>query len=48
MLVAFEIAVANATATARFAFGRGIVDETHERMSWKIENEPMACKNIAL
>lgn len=47
MLVALLIAVHRATATARFAFGRGIVDETQDRMIWKTENAPAACKNMA-
>lgn len=41
------MAVARAIVTARLAFGRGMVDETQERTSWKTEKEPMACKNIA-
>lgn len=47
MFVAFATAVHIATATPRFAFGRGIVDEIHASMSWKIEKEPMACRNMA-
>lgn len=47
MFVAFATAVQIATATPRFAFGRGIVEEIHARISWKIENEPMAWRNMA-
>lgn len=47
MLVEFETAVQSAMATARLALGRGIVDETHERISWKMEKEPIACRNMA-
>lgn len=42
MFVAFEIAVAKANAIPRLAFGRGMVDETQDRMTWKAENEPIA------
>jgi hypothetical protein len=47
MLVALDTAVANASVTARFDFGRAIVAETHGRMSWNAENDPIACKNMA-
>lgn len=47
MFVAFEIAVHIARATPRFALGRGIEDEIQERMSWKIEKDPVVCRNIA-
>jgi hypothetical protein len=42
MLVAFATAVQIATATPRFALGRGIVEEIHARMSWKMEKAPIA------
>lgn len=48
MLVALLMAVHNANATARLALGRGMVEEIQERISWKIENEPMAWRNMAL
>lgn len=47
IFVPLETAVHNATATARLAFGRGIVDETQDRMSWNIEKEPIAWRNMA-
>jgi hypothetical protein len=47
MLVPLLIAVARAMVTARLALGRGIVDETQERISWKTEKDPAACKNMA-
>jgi hypothetical protein len=47
MLVAFEMAVQRAMATARFALGRGMVEETQERINWKMENEPIAWRNMA-
>jgi hypothetical protein len=47
MFVAFDTAVANASVTALFAFGRATVAETHGRMSWKAEKDPMACRNMA-
>ena len=47
MFVAFATAVHIATATPRFALGRGIVDEIHASMSWKIEKAPIAWRNIA-
>lgn len=47
MFVAFATAVQIATATPRFALGLGIVDEIHARISWNIEKEPMAWRNIA-
>lgn len=36
------MAVHKARATARFAFGRGMVLETHDSMIWKTENDPAA------
>lgn len=47
IFVALLTAVHSATVTARFALGRGMVDETQDRMIWKTENAPAACKNIA-
>lgn len=47
MLVALLTAVARAMVTARLAFGRGIVEETQERTSWKTEKEPTAWRNMA-
>lgn len=47
MFVAFATAVHIATATPRFALGLGIVDEIHARISWKMEKEPIAWRNIA-
>jgi hypothetical protein len=47
IFVALDTAVASASVTALFDLGRAIVAETHGRMSWKAENDPMACKNMA-
>ena len=47
MFVAFDTAVANASVTALFAFGRATVAETHGRMSWKAEKDPISCRNMA-
>lgn len=47
MFVALLMAVQRAMVTARFAFGRGMVDETQDRMIWKTEKAPHACKNMA-
>lgn len=47
IFVALLTAVHSATVTARFALGRGMVDETQDRMIWKTENAPAACRNIA-
>ena len=47
MFVAFDTAVANASVTALFAFGRATVAETQGKMSWNAEKDPIACRNMA-
>jgi hypothetical protein len=47
MFVALDTAVANASVTALFDFGRATVAETQGKMSWKAENDPIACRNMA-
>lgn len=47
MLVALLMAVARAMVTARLALGRGTVDDTQERTSWKTEKDPTAWRNMA-
>lgn len=47
MFVALETAVAKASTTALFVFGRATVAETHGNISWKAEKDPMACRNMA-
>jgi len=47
MFVAFDTAVARASVTALFAFGRATVAETQGKISWKAEKDPIACRNMA-
>lgn len=47
MFVALEMATAMAMATARLAFGRGMVEEIQAMLICRAEQEPQAWRNMA-